>query len=70
MAKAIVVKKYKSEKEMQRGINKMLSRGYEVQDTQVSQPKRGMMTRILFGLFLLFAPKKQEFVVTYRYVGN
>jgi hypothetical protein len=55
---------------LQKEITKLQHKGWVVQDrtdftAQLMQPheKRGCVTRILFGLFLLFFPKRDQYIL-------
>lgn len=67
--KDFIVREYKNQKDYQKGLRKMVGKGYEVVSTDVTQnPKSGMkllLWLILFPPRLLFR-NKELIVVTYR----
>lgn len=65
---AVITETYKSEKEMRRGIEQMMARGYVVQSTNITEHRGAGMTGcgcLTFGLFTLFLPKKKHWHVTF-----
>jgi hypothetical protein len=65
MARAIVVKRYKNERDYQRDAGRMARRKYKVASV-TSQTRR----RSLFGFFMFgfFFPRRPELVVTYSLI--
>lgn len=69
MAKlAIIVRRYKSEKEYQKDAQKMLRKGYEVQSVTSEQPRSGCGRIVAIGLFAAIFKPKPVLVVTYRLI--
>lgn len=67
MAKqALIVKRYKSDKEYQKDVNKMLKAGYEVQSVTSEQPRSGCARILTIGIFAAIFKPKPVTVVTYR----
>jgi hypothetical protein len=65
MPKAIIVKRYKNEKEYQKDVLGMDKRGYKVISVVTQQPRRSLFTVIMTGFLALLFPRKPELVVTY-----
>lgn len=67
MAKqAIVIKRYKNDKEYQKDANKMGKKGYEVQSVTSEQPRSGCARWLTIGIFAAIFKPKPVLVVTYR----
>lgn len=70
MAKPVVVKRYKSDKEYQKDATKMIGQGYEVANTVSEDQRSGCMRWLMIGpLALIFKPKAKH-VITYRLKEN
>lgn len=63
--KAIVVKRYKDEKEYQRDAQKMARQKYKIISVVSEKPRAGFMRIITLGIFTLLFPPKSVYVVTY-----
>jgi len=64
--KAIVIKRYRSQKAYQADAVKMLKAGYEVVTVTSEQPRSGCGRILLIGLFAAVFKPKPVLVVTYR----
>lgn len=65
MPAAIVVRRYKNEKEYQRDAQHLGKRGYKVVSV-ISEPKRrSLFTIVMTGFLVLLFPRKPELIVTY-----
>jgi len=62
--KPIVIKTYRSDREYQKDANKMLRKGYEIQETDQTE-RAGLFRWLLVGPLAL-AWKKHRITVTYR----
>jgi hypothetical protein len=65
MPKAIVVKRYKNEKEYQKDVLGMDKRGYKVISVISEQRRRSLFTVLMTGFLAILFPRKPELVVTY-----
>lgn len=65
MPKAIIVKRYKTERVYQQDAGRMAKRGYKIVTVTSERPRHGCLTIITFGFFLLLFPPKPQYVVTY-----
>lgn len=65
MPKAIVVKRYKTEREYQRDAQGMARKGYKVINVVSEQQRSGCLRILLIGIIF---PPKPQFVVTYSLV--
>lgn len=63
--KAIVVRRYKNEKEYQKDAQGMGKRGYKVISVVSEQKRRSLFTVLMTGFLAILFPRKPELVVTY-----
>ncbi len=66
--KAIIVKRYKDEREYERDAQKMARQKYKVINVISEKPRAGIMRFLTLGIFTLIFPPKSVFVVTYSLV--
>lgn len=62
MARAIVVKRYRNERDYQRDAGRMARRKYKVASVASQTRRRGLFGALFFGLLF---PRRPELVVTY-----
>lgn len=65
MPDAIVIKRYKNEKEYQKDAKGMNKRGYKIVSVVSEQKRRSLFTVVMTGFLALLFPRKPELIVTY-----
>jgi len=63
---AVVVRRYKSEREYQKDAGRWAKRGYRVAHVVSETQRAGCMRLLTLGIFTLLFPPKAAFVVTYQ----
>lgn len=63
---AVVVRRYRTEREYQRDAARWTKRGYRVAHVVSETQRAGCMRIVTLGIFTLLFPPRAQFVVTYQ----